>query len=106
MLIEAKDNLREAKYEDAEAFARIALGGLLLFQNDTKFFQRVFRGVHEASGIILEARQRWTESGGASSMEAMDKLRDSIRIETEEFFQDSRAAVQAAINGSPLARQL
>jgi len=104
MLVEAKDSLREAKYGDAEAFARTALGSFLLFQDDTEFFQRAFQGVHEASGIAIEARRLWIESGQLPSPETIDKLRDSVRAETEEFFQDIHAAVQAAMSGSPLVR--
>lgn len=105
MLSEAKESLRDARYENAEACARTALGGFLLVRDEAEVLQKFLKGVHEASGIILEARQRWAESGGTSSMEAMDKLREMVRAETEEFFQDSRAAVQAAINGVPLARR-
>jgi hypothetical protein len=105
MLTEARDSLREAKYEDAEAFARTALGGFLSFQDDTEFFQRAFRGIQEASGIALEARRLWIESGSMPLPEVVDRLREKIRQEVDEFDQGLRAAAHAAIHGLPFVRR-
>lgn len=103
-LVSAKENFRETRYEDAEAFARMALDGFLFVRDDAGFFHKAFQGIHEASGIAIEARRLWVESGRTPSPEAIDKIREEAWREVDELDKGFRDAVRAAINGSPLTR--
>ena len=101
MLYTAKENLSKTMYEDAEACARMALDRFFLFRDDAGFFRKAFQGIQEASGIAIEARRLWIESGRTPSPEDIDKLREEARQHVDELDKGFRDAVREAINSCP-----
>lgn len=99
LLVTAKENFRETRYEDAEAFARMALDGFLFVRDNVAFFQRAFQGIHETSGIAAEARRLWIESERTPSPEDIDQLREQARQHVDELDRGFCNAVRSAING-------
>jgi hypothetical protein len=82
----------------------MAMDRFFMFRDDAGFFQKAFQGIWETSGIALEARRLWIESGCTPSPEDIDKLREEARQRVDELDRGFCAAVRSVANGSPLVR--